>query len=43
MGYASEFFAGWEQTGTMPITATDPSTGELVQVVEVPISGRGKL
>jgi hypothetical protein len=39
----SEFFAGWEQTGTMTITATDPSTGDLARVVEVPISGRGKL
>jgi hypothetical protein len=39
----TEFFVGWEQTGTMIITATDPSTGELVRVVEVPISGLGKL
>jgi hypothetical protein len=39
----SDFFVGWEQTGTMLITATDPSTGDLVRVVEVPISGRGKL
>jgi hypothetical protein len=39
----SEFFVGWEQTGTMTITVTDPSTGGLVRVVEVPISGLGKL
>jgi len=37
------FFAGWHQTGTMTITATDPATGELVTSVEVPISGTGKL
>lgn len=39
----SEFFAGWEQKGTMTITATDPDTGTVVRVVEVPISGRGKV
>jgi hypothetical protein len=37
------FFAGWHQTGTMIITATEPATGELVTSVEVPISGTGKL
>jgi hypothetical protein len=37
------FFAGWHQTGTMTITATEPATGELVISVEVPISGTGKL
>lgn len=37
------FFAGWEQTGTMIITATDPVTGELVIRLEVPVTGTGKL
>jgi hypothetical protein len=39
----SAFFAGWHQTGTMTITATDPATGQLVTSVEVPISGTGRL
>jgi hypothetical protein len=39
----TEFFVGWEQLGTMLITLTDPSTGDLVRVVQVPVSGRGKL
>jgi hypothetical protein len=37
------FFAGWAQTGTMTITARDPSTGALVAFAEVPVSGTGKL
>jgi hypothetical protein len=37
------FFAGWHQTGTMTITATDPATGVLVTSLDVPISGTGKL
>jgi hypothetical protein len=37
------FFAGWHQTGTMTITATDPATGELVAAVDVSVSGTGKL
>jgi hypothetical protein len=37
------FFAGWNATGTMIITARDPATGELVTTVEVPVSGTGKL
>jgi len=39
----SAFFAGWHQTGTMTITATDPATGQLVTSVEVPVSGTGRL
>ena len=39
----SAFFAGWHQTGTMVITATDPATGGLVASIEVPVSGTGKL
>jgi hypothetical protein len=37
------FFAGWLQTGTMTIEATDPATGALVASVQVPVSGTGKL
>jgi hypothetical protein len=36
------FFAGWLQTGTMTITATDPATGAFVSSLEVPVSGTGK-
>jgi hypothetical protein len=39
----SPFFAGWKQTGTMAITATDPTTGALVTSVEVRVSGTGRL
>jgi hypothetical protein len=37
------FFAGWLQTGTLTVTATDPVTGSLVASVEVPVRGTGKL
>jgi hypothetical protein len=37
------FFAGWNQTGTMTIDATDLATGQLVASVQVPVSGTGKL
>lgn len=36
------FFAGWTQTGTLTITATDAATGSVTRV-EVPVSGRGRL
>jgi len=39
----TEFFAGWHQTGTLTITATDPDSGQVVASVEVPVSGTGKL
>jgi hypothetical protein len=37
------FFAGWHQTGTMIVTATDPATGQVVAIVEVPVTGTGRL
>jgi hypothetical protein len=37
------FFAGWLQTGTMTIDATDPATGAAVASIQVPVSGTGKL
>ena len=37
------FFAGWEQTGTMIVTATDPDTGVVVARLEVPVIGTGRL
>jgi hypothetical protein len=38
----SEFIVGWEQTGSLIVTATDPATGAVTSVL-VPVSGRGKL
>jgi hypothetical protein len=37
----TEFFAGWEQTGSLTVTATDPETGA-VSVFKIQVSGTGK-
>ncbi len=37
----SEFFIGWQQTGSLIVTATDPATGAVTTVL-IPVSGRGK-
>jgi hypothetical protein len=37
----SEFFVGWEQTGSLIVTATDPVTGAVTSLL-IPVSGRGK-
>jgi hypothetical protein len=37
----SEFFVGWQQTGSLIVTATDPTTGAVTTVL-IPVSGRGK-
>jgi hypothetical protein len=37
----SEFFIGWQQTGSLIVTATDPATGAVTTVL-IPVTGRGK-
>jgi hypothetical protein len=37
----SEFFVGWQQTGSLTVTATDPVTGEVTTAL-IPVSGLGK-
>ncbi|HEY3261832.1 MAG TPA: hypothetical protein VGJ95_16470 [Pseudonocardiaceae bacterium] len=37
------FFADWLQEGSLTITATRPGSTEVVAVVEVPVTGTGKL
>lgn len=37
----SEFFVGWEQTGSLIVTATDPVTGAVTSLV-IPVRGLGK-
>jgi hypothetical protein len=37
----TEFFVGWEQTGSLTVTATDPVTGAVTSLL-IPVSGRGK-
>jgi hypothetical protein len=37
----SEFFVGWEQTGSLTVTATDLVTGGVTSVL-IPVSGRGR-
>ena len=37
----SKFFVGWQQTGSLIVTATDPATGAVTTVL-IPLSGRGK-
>jgi hypothetical protein len=39
----TEFFAGWRQTGTLTATLRDPTTGELLSTISIPIVGRGVL
>jgi len=38
----TEFFVGWEATGSLIVTATDPATGAATSLL-IPVSGRGKL
>ena len=38
----SEFFVGWEATGSLTVTATDPQTGAVTSAL-IPVSGTGKL
>ena len=37
----SEFFVGWQQTGSLIVTATDPATGAVTSLL-IPVRGRGK-
>jgi hypothetical protein len=36
------FFVGWEQTGSLTVTATDPANGAVTSAL-IPVSGRGRL
>ena len=38
----TEFFAGWQQTGTLQMTASDPSTLAVVETAVVPVTGTGR-
>ena len=38
----SDFFVGWEATGSLVVTATDPATGAVTSLL-IPVSGTGKL
>jgi hypothetical protein len=38
----SEFFVGWDQTGSLTVKTTDPVTGA-VDVIVIPVSGTGRL
>jgi hypothetical protein len=38
----SEFFVGWEATGSLIVTATDPATGAVTSLL-IPVTGTGKL
>ena len=37
----SEFFAGLHQTGTLTVTASDPTTGTTLETASIQIRGRG--
>lgn len=37
----TEFFVGWEATGSLIVTATDPIAGAVTSLL-IPVSGRGK-
>ena len=37
----TEFFAGWEQLGSLMVTATDPTTGQEVGTLVVAVIGTG--
>ena len=37
----SEFFAGLRQPGTLTATLRDPTTGELLSTISIPVVGRG--
>jgi hypothetical protein len=38
----TEFFAGLRQTGTLTATLRDPTTGELLSTISIPIVARGR-
>jgi hypothetical protein len=37
----TEFFARWRQTGTLTATLRDPTTGEVLSTIWIPVVGRG--
>jgi hypothetical protein len=39
----TEFFARWRQTGTLTATLRDPTTGEVLSTILIPVVGRGVL
>jgi hypothetical protein len=38
----TEFFAGWRQTGTLEVTASDPATLAVLKTMVVTITGTGR-
>ena len=39
----TEFFAGWNQEGSLIATGADPATGAVVATLTIPVLGTGKL